>query len=78
MIVTFYEKHENRLVEGPDLETICARVLKERIEDTMGYGLSVWYDEDTENAQRALDQGRAVEYLLARRSYEYEDFEVTL
>ena len=56
MIVCFKEKHEDRYVQGPDLEAICAHVLRDRIADTYGamYGdfdsadtVSVWYDEDT-------------------------------
>ena len=60
MIVCFKEKHEDRYVQGPDLEAICAYVLRDRIADTYGamYGdfdsadtVSVWYAEDTPLAQ---------------------------
>lgn len=74
MLICFKEKYDDRFIEGSDKENICSKVLKERIDDTMGYGPSVWYDEDTENAQRALDSGKAYEYLKSRQDYEYEGF----
>lgn len=84
MIVCFKEKHEDRYVQGPDLEAICAHVLRDRIADTYGamYGdfdsadtVSVWYDEDTPLAQEMLDKGRASHYMQQRsRHHEYEGF----
>lgn len=81
MIICFEEKHGHRYVQGPDLETILAHVLQDRIADTYGSmfggeddGVSVWYDDDTEKAQRYLDAGRATQYMTWRRQHEYEDW----
>ena len=81
MIICFKEKHDDRFVEGPDLDTILAHILRERISDTYGAmfggeddGVSVWYDDDTTRAQRFLKTGRAAEYMRFRRRHEYEDW----
>lgn len=73
-VLVFEEKYGSRYIYGNSKEEIAQTILKERIEDTMGYGLSVWYGEDTENAQRALDNNKAYEYLVSRKTYEYENF----
>ncbi len=72
--VIFYEKWDDRIERG-NLKEICDKVLSERIKDTGGYGLSIWYEEDTENAQKALDRGDSFHYLCSREDYEYEYFE---
>lgn len=78
-ILCFVEKHGHRYIEGETLEAIAKVVLQERINDTYGYGESIWYVEDTENAIKALHNNQAFEYLESRSGYEYEDFyEVTL
>ena len=83
MIIRFFEKDDDRDVEGPDRETILAQILRERIEDTydrvFGAGSgsdSIWYGDDTVNAQEALDNGRAVQYMMSRRRHEYEDWQI--
>ena len=75
MLMCFKEKWSDRYVYGENVDVICAKVLKERIGETLGYGRSIWYEEDTENAIKTLNDGRAKEYMYSRRSFEYEDFE---
>lgn len=81
MIICFKEKHGDRFVEGPDLDTVLAYVLSDRLSDTYGamFGeggddTSVWYDDDTDRARRFLGMGRAAEYMGFRRRHEYEDW----
>lgn len=75
--VKFREKHEDRIVSGDDIETIMYHILKERIEDTYDDGSSIWYDEETEKAKQALEEGRtsAYRFMANRRRYEYEDWD---
>lgn len=73
VLVTLYEKHGNRRLVGNTVEELAAQVVAERIADTHGFGQSIWYEEDTENAQRAIEQNVAYQYLMSRRGYEYED-----
>lgn len=80
MIICFKEKHEDRFVEGDCKEDILAQVLQERINDTYGRLFrtsntnSIWYEDETEKAQQALENGQAVQFMTARRSYEYENW----
>ena len=85
MIICFKEKDGDYFVEGETSSEILSHVLKTRIEDDYGSmfggepdGVSVWYDDDTVNAQKALDTGRAALYMESRRYNEYEDYHVVL
>lgn len=72
MIICFREKWDDRLVEGPDAETICCYVLKGRI-DSGEYDYS---PEWTQRAKDALLKKQAMSFMTSRSGYEYEDFYV--
>ncbi len=70
----FKEKWDDRIVGGETKEDIARFILNERINQTYDNGLSYWYGDDTENAKKALADGKAFEYISGRMLYEYESF----
>ena len=69
--INFKTKWGDRIVRGHDEETIFAYILAERIDD------GFWYsDEETQEAQRMMENGYAERFMRKRRNHEYEDYEV--
>lgn len=83
-VVVFHTKYGDDIRTGESVREIMDQVLSERIEDTWektfpehaGDSRSIWYDEDTKEAEQALVWGRGLEFMMARRDYEYEGYTI--